>query len=135
MSQHASVLFVNEAFYEAFRDRDLDTMEQLWARRGPVACIHPGWQALTEREEILSSWRAILENPDAPAVHCRNAEAFVAGESAYVVCYEVVGRSVLVATNLFVAEEGQWRLIHHQAGPCDLPLDALDEAPEPGPMQ
>ena len=135
MSTSAAVLFANAAFYEAFRSRDLATMDQLWAREAPVACIHPGWRALTGREEVMESWEGILANPESPEITCRNAEAFVAGESAYVVCYEVVGRSVLVATNLFVAEEGQWRLIHHQAGPCDLPLDALDEAPEPGPMQ
>ncbi|MDX1423604.1 MAG: nuclear transport factor 2 family protein, partial [Kiloniellales bacterium] len=52
MSQAAAVLFVNEAFYAAFRDRDFATLEALWARRAPVACIHPGWQALDDREEI-----------------------------------------------------------------------------------
>ena len=134
MSAQAAVLFVNEAFYEAFRSRDLDTMAQLWARQGPVACIHPGWQALTDREEILSSWEAILENPDSPVVHCRNAEAFVIGNAAFVVCYELIADSVLVATNLFVEEEGTWRLAHHQAGPCSEP-PPLEEEPERGALQ
>ena len=42
MSQEAAVLFANEVFYEAFKARDLATMELLWAEGLPVACIHPG---------------------------------------------------------------------------------------------
>lgn len=131
MNEGAAVLFVNEAFYAAFRERDMETMQGLWARRAPVACIHPGWHALDAREDIIESWQAILGNPDSPRIQCRNAEAFVLGESAFVVCYEVVGESVLVATNVFVREDDSWRLVHHQAGPCSAPPD-LDEA-EPGP--
>jgi ketosteroid isomerase-like protein len=132
MSQAAAVLFVNEAFYAAFRDRDFATLEALWARRAPVACIHPGWQALDDREEIMESWEAILGNPDSPRIQCRNAEAFVLGESAFVICYEVLGEAVLVATNVFVREEGSWKLVHHQAGPCNAPPGLEDEEAEPG---
>jgi ketosteroid isomerase-like protein len=132
MSQAAAVLFVNEAFYAAFRDRDFATLEALWARGAPVACIHPGWQALDDREEIMESWEAILGNPDSPRIQCRNAEAFVLGESAFVICYEVLGEAVLVATNVFVREEGSWKLVHHQAGPCNAPPGLEDEEAEPG---
>jgi hypothetical protein len=41
----------------------------------------------------------------------------VLGESAYVVCGEAVDGAELVATNLFVREDGAWKLVHHQAGP------------------
>ena len=37
MSEGAAVLFVNEAFYAAFRERDFETMRDLWAQRSPVA--------------------------------------------------------------------------------------------------
>lgn len=132
MSESAAVLFVNEAFYAAFRDRDMETMDDLWARAAPVACVHPGWQALNDREEIMESWAGILGNPGSPQVICRNAEAFVLGEAAFVVCYEVIGENVLAATNVFVQEAGAWKLAHHHAGPCNAPPD-LDEEEEPGP--
>ena len=136
MSQRAAVLFVNEAFYAAFRERDFETMEGLWARRSPVACIHPGWQALDDRAEIMESWQAILGNPGSPGIQCRGAEAFVLGETAFVICYEVLGDSVLVATNIFVQEAGSWKLAHHQAGPCNAPPDfAEEEGPGSGPLQ
>lgn len=132
MSAHAAVLFVNDAFYEAFRNRDQQTMEDLWARHGPVACIHPGWQALSTREEVMESWQAILANPNAPDIVCRGAEAFVLGEAAFVICYEVIGQDVLVATNVFVREAGDWKIAHHQAGPCNSP-PSFPERQEPGP--
>jgi len=135
MTARAEVLFANQVFYEAFRARDLATMDQLWAREAAVACIHPGWQALTTREAVMASWRDILGNPEAPAISCRNAEAFVTGETALVICYEAIGEGVLVATNLFVYEAGSWKLIHHHAGPCDLSPAALDEEDAPGPVQ
>ncbi|MEE8533734.1 MAG: nuclear transport factor 2 family protein, partial [Alphaproteobacteria bacterium] len=46
MADEQTVLFVNEAFYQAFADGDLAAMDAVWAREAPVACIHPGWAAL-----------------------------------------------------------------------------------------
>ena len=132
MTEVAAVLFVNDAFYEAFRARDIETMEQLWAREAPITCIHPGWRALTTRQEVMGAWNDILSSEGVPDIACRGAQAFVAGDSAFVVCYEVIGGGVLVATNIFQKERGDWRLVHHQAGPCDLPTEAvLDEEEEP----
>jgi len=34
-----------------------------------------------------------------------------------VTCGESVGNSLLAATNLFVRENGGWRLVHHHASP------------------
>jgi hypothetical protein len=65
-----------------------------------------------------------------PDIACRGAQAFLAGETAYVICYEVIGGGVLVATNIYRREQGSWRLIHHQAGPCDLPTEAIQDEDE-----
>ena len=134
MSTRAAVLFANAAFYEAFRSRDLATMDQLWAREAPVACIHPGWRALTGREEVMESWEGILANPESPEITCRNAEALLLGDTAVVLCYEEIAGSLLAATNLFRRDGSAWRLVHHQAGPCH---EAPPPAPEPasGPLQ
>jgi ketosteroid isomerase-like protein len=130
MSESAAVLFVNQAFYAAFRDRDLETMEALWAHEAPVACVHPGWQALAGREAVMESWDDILTNPSAPEIHCHDAEAFMLGDTALVICYEVIDEAVLVASNLFVREAGSWRLVHHQAGPCNAPPGFAEDEEE-----
>jgi ketosteroid isomerase-like protein len=114
MSETAAVLFANDAFYIAFRGRDLEAMDDLWAREAPVACIHPGWHALSGREDVMDSWQGILTNPNSPQINCHKARAYLAGDSGFVICYETMGDTVLVATNIFVREAGTWKLAHHQ---------------------
>jgi ketosteroid isomerase-like protein len=115
-SPDAEVLAANSAFYEAFSRGDIDAIDALWAERAPVACVHPGWDALHGRAEVMASWRSILDG-GATEVRCTRPSAYVLGESAYVVCGESVGDAELVATNLFVREDGAWKLVFHQAGP------------------
>ena len=118
-----AVLFANEAFYRAFADRDIAAMEETWASEAPVACIHPGWSPVIGRERVLASWRAILANPASPAISCRRPQAFIHGDSAFVICYEEIEGAVLIATNLFVREGRSWKMTHHQAGPVATPSE------------
>ena len=111
------VLAANAAFYRAFAARDVEAMDALWARHTPVACVHPGWHALTGRDAVMASWRGILRGPGAPDIACGEATSHVFGESAFVVCAERLPGGELAATNVFVREEGAWRLVHHHAGP------------------
>jgi len=114
-------LFANDAFYLAFAARDVAHMDALWARGHPVICLHPGWPALTRREQIIESWARILTNPDQQPIEVYAAEAFDLGGCVAVVCYEEIEGSVMVATNLFTTEDGHVVLTHHQAGPCGRP--------------
>ena len=38
-------------------------------------------------------------------------------------CYEKMGASWMIATNLFVVEEDSTKMVHHQAGPCNPPQE------------
>ncbi len=133
------LLRANLSFYEAIGAGDIEGMDALWATQVPVACVHPGWHALDDRDEVMESWRGILTSEAAPAVACRGARAQLHGDCALVTCYEQIGESLLVATNIFRRLDGpqgpQWKMVHHQAGPCNLPPEALEEEPEPGPVQ
>lgn len=121
MSDNTTLLFANETFYTAFASRDLAAMDELWSKTERCSCIHPGWQAVDGRAAVMETWTAILSNPQSPRIRWRNARAYPRGDLGYVVCYELVEESVLVATNLFVREHGAWRLVHHQAGASSLP--------------
>lgn len=122
------LMFANESFYVAFSSRDLDAMDDLWARHTEITCIHPGWPALEGREEVMTSWQTIMESENSPEVDIYNAHAYILGTAAFVVCYERVPGGVLVATNTFVEEAGRVRLVHHQATPCQNP-PTPDSAP------
>jgi len=120
MSDIDAVLFANEAFYRAFADRDEQSMETLWSKTQRVACIHPGWGPLFDREEVLASWKAIIQNPEAPDILCHDAHGHILGNTAYVICFEEIGGNFLVATNIFIREGKVWKLVHHQAGPTSV---------------
>src|SRR4051812_14163823 len=113
----AAVLAANLAFYAAFAERDADAMSMLWAREHVVACIHPGRDALHGRGSVMASWRAILESPEGPEIDCSDATAIVLDDVAFVTCIEQIGEAKLAATNIFALEGGEWRLVHHHAGP------------------
>jgi ketosteroid isomerase-like protein len=112
-----AVLAANRAFYEAFAERNAGAMERLWAREHVVACIHPGWAPIHGTDAVIGSWRAILGSPEAPRVEFTDATALVVGDTAFVTCIERVRESQLAATNVFALEHGEWRLVHHHAGP------------------
>ncbi|MBT4674150.1 MAG: SnoaL-like domain-containing protein [Rhodospirillaceae bacterium] len=51
-----------------------------------------------------------------------DAAAIINAGAAFVICTEDLGAATLIATNIFVAEDGEWRLVHHQSGPTQAPL-------------
>ena len=116
MTDSDAVLAANLEFYRAFAARDLAAMNALWARRAPVACLHPGWTALTDRDAIIQSWEGILSSPDAPRIACFDEQVLLYGDVALVLCEEELDGGTLAASNLFVREDGEWRIAHHHAG-------------------
>jgi hypothetical protein len=124
----AAVVLANEAFYRAFSQGNYAAMSALWAARAPVSCFHPTAPGLVGREVVLESWRQILRGPSLE-MRCDNPVVHFAGEDAAIVtCYEGNGDhpAHLAATNVFVLEDGGWRMVHHHAGPLASPI------PKPG---
>jgi hypothetical protein len=116
MDDSDAVLAANLEFYRAFTTGDAEAMDALWARQAPVACVHPGWPALTDRNAVIESWRGILSNPDSPRVACYDERVFLYGDTALVICEEELDGGTLIASNWFVREADGWRMAHHQAG-------------------
>jgi ketosteroid isomerase-like protein len=111
---HDAILAANEAFYVAFRRGDAPAMDALWAQHAHVACVHPGATPLHGRDAVMESWREILGGP--PPIQCVNPRVHQVGAAAFVICGERVPGGTLVATNVFVHEDSEWRMVHHHAG-------------------
>jgi ketosteroid isomerase-like protein len=112
--QHA-----NESFYAAFSRGDYDAMARVWAAEAPLSCVHPGLPAIVGREAVMSSWRQILSEGTPLEMRCDYAQVHLYGETAIVNCYEANGEQPahLAATNVFIFERADWRMVHHHAGP------------------
>ncbi len=126
-----ALLDTNAAFYRAFASRDIAAMEELWAKKAPVVCIHPGWPPLMGREAVLEGWRRILSNPSQPALQMMGPRVTLWGDVALVICFEKVEDQYLIASNLFVREGKAWRLSHHQAGPVASPPTGANDDEDP----
>jgi len=131
------VAAANAAFYRAFRDRNLAAMAALWSQRAKIACVHPGMGVVIGRDEVMATWRGILAHPESPRLDCSQVEVHLLGTSAFVTCMEGPHGEVarLVATNVFVLEDGRWRMVHHQAGPLSPEVIRRGKPPsEPPPI-
>ena len=112
-----AVSAANRAFYEAFNARDQAAMAALWSRELEVTCIHPHRAMLVGREDVLRSWRAILGHPDQPKIVFAAEPPRIVGDLGVVAGREVVAAVPIAATNIFVREDGEWRMIHHHGSP------------------
>ena len=119
------VLASNQAFYDAFGDRDLKVMTSLWWQGSTSLCIHPGGGVILGWEEIKASWDAIFRNTDALEIDFEIVKAEVDNSLAYVVVREIVlqassGRRMKaqsIATNVFQKMAQKWYLVQHHGSP------------------
>lgn len=115
MSEKHRVLGANEAFYEAFRRADFEAMEALWSRHRKVSVYHPNWPGIVNRDAVMESWYRILVSGNPPQVTAHEPTVIMTEFTALVICKEDLESTQLIATNVFVLEEGEWRMTNHQA--------------------
>src|SRR5262245_5677042 len=127
MGDEERVLEANAAFYQAFAAKDARAMDALWAARAPIACVHPGWAALRGRDHVLASWHGIFSGGGAPPIKCSDAVAHVLGDTAFVICTEHIPNVELIATNVFVREDGAWKMVHHHASGVAQPAATVED--------
>ena len=126
MTEKIKILFANDAFYLAFQNSDIGAMTNLWANRDDISCIHPGWNHLFGRDLVLASWEEILSSNNTPNFEVRGASVNIYKNTAIVICYEVFEKICLVATNTFITENNEWRIIHHQSSSSP-PPEIIDD--------
>lgn len=122
----------NHAFYRALQAQDMAMMDLVWCQEDRATCIHPGWRRLDGWIDIRRSWAAIFQNTGDWSVTCRRTRVSITGDDAWVTCIEEIrpeGQPFvqMEATNIFVRQQGAWRLVHHHASPAP-------EPPDPGPV-
>lgn len=124
-ARYDSAQAAEQAFYEALRNADLDSLMSIWADDDEIVCIHPNGPRLTGRQEVRESWLNILGSGAVDiravsqqctvnsrlAVHNLIEEVTISGArgAQVVLCY---------ATNVYVQDMHGWRLACHHASPA-----------------
>ena len=119
------VLAANQAFYDAFSNRDLKSMNLLWWQGTTSLCIHPGGEVLIGWETIRASWESIFKNTNSLEIDLEVIKIEIDRALAHVVVRETVlqssrGRSLKaqsIATNIFQKMAQKWYLVHHHGSP------------------
>lgn len=125
MSPLDDVLAVNRSFYAAHEHRDLDAMRAVWEHSDRVVCVHPGWSILRGWAAVEESWRMILGGPGRNQFILTDETVTLAGDSAWVTLDENLvdtrpgggGAGTVAATNVYVRDRGDWRLVVHHGSP------------------
>ena len=124
MQEKQRVLDANDAFYTAFRLLNFDAMDAVWAKRRDVSVYHPNQPGIGTRDAVMESWHKILVAGQPAQVTVSDQTVIMTAKSAFVICREEIGGTHLIATNVFVLEDGMWRMTHHQASRLPAPMPA-----------
>jgi hypothetical protein len=121
MKTKHDVLRVNHEFYSAFRSGDYARMDEIWAQNHDVSVFHPNWDGIEGRDAVMASWFEVMVVGEPPMVIVGDESVIVTGRRAMVLCTEAFDSTRIVASNLFVFEDGDWKMTHHQAThlPCN----------------
>ncbi|MDP9848204.1 nuclear transport factor 2 family protein [Streptosporangium lutulentum] len=132
---------VNQAFYTAIENADLDRMTEIWAEdidSVQVGCVHPGWPIVNGRQEVLRSWALIMANTPYIQFVLTDVRVMVLGDVAILTCEENIltagdegdssfAAGKVVASNTFIRASAGWRLWLHHGSPV---LQGDDEEEE-----
>lgn len=113
----AEVLAANERFYDVVRSGDFAEMDGIWSERDEVSVYHPNWPGITGRDDVMKSWYQVMVLSEPPAVFFRAPLIVREGNVAMVFCTEEVNGQEMTASNVFINEDGVWRLTCHHARP------------------
>jgi hypothetical protein len=126
---------VEAAFYAAFRSLDAAGMQNLWSSSTQIFCVHPGGALLTGSEAVFGSWLQIFAAADPPQLEYRLLHSWQGEELAVHLVEERIqpsrgktgGSALVVATNVYAAVRGDWRMLsHHASLPMGLPPDSRE---------
>ncbi|MDQ1397125.1 MAG: hypothetical protein QOG64_2384 [Acidimicrobiaceae bacterium] len=122
-----AVRAANQAYYDAFEERDLDAMSALWERSDRATCTHPGWVTLRSWGKVAASFFALFSNSQHLQFVLTQEHVEVQGDTAWVSVDENLlgdqGGATVAGLNVFVLDRdsGAWRLVAHHGSVVSVP--------------
>ena len=124
LSRHYdSATAAEQAFYQAFRELDRASMQELWVESPEAYCIHPSGQLFRGWESVLSSWASIFKATVKPNIQYTLLNRSQHAELAIHLVVERIGSSsaktqtsaVVFATNVYQLTPKGWQMLGHHA--------------------
>ena len=115
---------IEQLFYEALREGDIEKLMALWADDDDIVCVHPDGARVIGPRAIRASFEAIFaqgtvnvqaENVRRVQTHASAMHNLV--EHMQLMTPQGLRRGFLIATNVYVKSVEGWRLVAHHASP------------------
>jgi hypothetical protein len=128
-----AVLQVNSAYYRAFSEKNMQSMEQVWLPDTASVCIHPSAKPLVGAKDVLACFQRMFESSDGAFqrnwMEPNQIRLSVKGATAIVTCEEYVyarrfvrGKKrqtelihKLQSTNIFRKVGSKWFMTYHHS--------------------
>lgn len=128
---------LEETFYRAFEQADIELMVGLWATDDTICCIHPMGRVLHGPRQVRQGWEELFaggqrmhfqiqsrpcSRTEMLAIHSVIETIFLHGDPR--------PRPSLLATNAYKLTEHGWRMVLHHASPSVLDSRGPQRPPE-----
>jgi uncharacterized protein (TIGR02246 family) len=123
-AHHASVDDVEQSFYEALQEGDLDKLMACWADEDDVLCVHPGGPRLVGTATIREAFEQMFAHghinvtPErVRRVQAPQLAVHSVLERVAVLTQDGPREAYVIATNVYLQSAMGWRLVAHHASP------------------
>lgn len=129
---------IEQQFYEALQQGEVEKLMEAWGDDDDIACIHPGGPRIVGADAIRASFEAMFGNGGGVDAHPERVRRM---QLPGVAIHHVVERvpmmtpegpqsAWVVATNVYAKTARGWRLVLHHASPGSLQdLPDISEPP------
>ncbi|HEY2929624.1 YybH family protein [Piscinibacter sp.] len=115
---------IEQQFYEALQQGDIEKLMAVWSDDDDIACVHPGGPRVIGAAAIRASFDAMFAN-GAINAHAEKVRRVVTLSSAVhsvlervqVMTKEGPQSAWVIATNVYMKTAQGWRLVAHHASP------------------
>jgi ketosteroid isomerase-like protein len=116
---------LENAFYEAFMQGDLEALMAVWWMDDSIECVHPFGPLLTGYKAVYSSWQDVIRQSrgmmvERRQVHRHGGEDLVVHTNVEVVSWgseEETHSTEINSTHVFRHTESGWRLVVRHSSP------------------
>ncbi len=114
---------VEESFYQAFRNRNVELMRTVWDKTDEVICIHPGSPRIYSFDLIIASWEQIFSAQQGAMIDISDPVYKLQDAVSIHYVKEVLSVNSkpvasVYATNIYQQTDDGWKMIAHHASPA-----------------